>query len=51
MSRLIYILSIIFIYSVISRCNEENNNDIIEFTKNLVNIELDDYENIIFKAK
>uniref|UniRef100_A0A0K0DXN9 Cystinosin homolog n=1 Tax=Strongyloides stercoralis TaxID=6248 RepID=A0A0K0DXN9_STRER len=50
MAKLMYFLFVFFICFALSKNNEEISSKDIEFTKNLINIKVNNYENIIFKA-
>lgn len=51
MSRTPYFIFILFIYCVLSKSDEVIRSEDIEFPSRLIDIELDNYEDIFFKAK
>uniref|UniRef100_A0A0N5BLR6 Cystinosin homolog n=1 Tax=Strongyloides papillosus TaxID=174720 RepID=A0A0N5BLR6_STREA len=51
MSRIPYFIIILFIYCVLSKSDEVIRSEDIEFPSRLIDIELDNYEDIFFKAK
>uniref|UniRef100_A0A0K0FS88 Cystinosin (inferred by orthology to a human protein) n=1 Tax=Strongyloides venezuelensis TaxID=75913 RepID=A0A0K0FS88_STRVS len=50
MSRITYFIFILFIYCVLSKSDEVIRSEDVEFPSRLIDIELDNYEDIFFKA-